>query len=169
MISRDVSFGLFWAPHLTIPNLLPFRGLRQVPCYIESEALYLLKLVMVSYEMQVGGSLLPASTLLLILNPEVPNTFLRISEKSSVGFQTWLKPLIACQQLYILGPNISLIFCPIHVVTFTLISNLATDYIQKRRGEPGLFSFEYNLSLKFDIKVKVTTWIGQKTQLQQGC
>ena len=27
--------------------------------------------------------------------------------------------------------------CPIHVVTFTLISNLATDYIQKRRGEPG--------------------------------
>ena len=35
--------------------------------------------------------------------------------------------------------------CPIHVVTFTLISNLATDYIQKRRGEPGLFSFEYNL------------------------
>ena len=46
------------------------------------------------------------------------------------------------------------IFCylrPIHVVTFTLISNLATDYIQKRRGEPG----------KIDIKVKVTTWIGQ--------
>ena len=32
--------------------------------------------------------------------------------------------------------------CPIHVVTFTLISNLATDYIQKRRGEPCLFSFE---------------------------
>ena len=30
---------------------------------------------------------------------------------------------------------------PLHVVTFTLISNLATDYIQKRRGEPGLFSF----------------------------
>ena len=26
-----------------------------------------------------------------------------------------------------------------------LISNLVTDYIQKRRGEPGLFSFEYNL------------------------
>ena len=36
--------------------------------------------------------------------------------------------------------------CPIHVVTFTLISNLATDYIKKRRGDPGLFSFEYNLS-----------------------
>ena len=36
--------------------------------------------------------------------------------------------------------------CPIHVITFTLISNLVTDYIQKRRGEPGLFSFEYNLS-----------------------
>ena len=35
-----------------------------------------------------------------------------------------------------------LVLCPIHVVTFTLISNLATDYIQKRRGEPGLFSFE---------------------------
>ena len=110
MISRDVSVGLFWAPHLTIPNQLPFRGLRQVPCYIESEALYLLKLVMVSYEIKVGGSLLPASTLLLILNPEVPNAFLRILEKFSVGFQTWLKPLIACQQLYILGPNMSLIF-----------------------------------------------------------
>ena len=40
------------------------------------------------------------------------------------------------------------LLCPIHVVTFTLISNLATDYIQKRRGEPGLFSFEYNLSRK---------------------
>ena len=26
-----------------------------------------------------------------------------------------------------------------------LISNLVTDYIQNRRGEPGLFSFEYNL------------------------
>ena len=26
-----------------------------------------------------------------------------------------------------------------------MISNLVTDYIQKRRGEPGLFSFEYNL------------------------
>jgi hypothetical protein len=25
---------------------------------------------------------------------------------------------------------------------------LATDYIQKRRGELGLFSFEYNLSPK---------------------
>ena len=26
-----------------------------------------------------------------------------------------------------------------------LISNLVTDYIQNRRGEPGLFSFDYNL------------------------
>ena len=38
--------------------------------------------------------------------------------------------------------------CPIHVLTFTLISILATDYIQKRRVEPGLFSSEYNLSPK---------------------
>ena len=36
--------------------------------------------------------------------------------------------------------------CPIHVVTFTLISILATDYIQKRRRELALFSLEYNLS-----------------------
>ena len=36
--------------------------------------------------------------------------------------------------------------CPIHVVSFTLISNLATDYIQKRRGQAFLFSFEFNLS-----------------------
>ena len=35
---------------------------------------------------------------------------------------------------------------PIHVVTFTLISILGTDYIQKRRGQALLFSFEYNLS-----------------------
>ena len=35
-----------------------------------------------------------------------------------------------------------------YVVTFTLISNLATDYIQKRRGEP----FEYNLSPKLISK-----------------
>ena len=39
-------------------------------------------------------------------------------------------------------------WCHIHVVTFSLISNLATDYIRKRRGEPDLFSFEYNLSPK---------------------
>ena len=31
-------------------------------------------------------------------------------------------------------------------VTFTLISNLATDFIQKRTGQALLFSFEYNLS-----------------------
>ena len=47
-----------------------------------------------------------------------------------------------------LFPTIYPCLCPTHVVTFTLISNLATDYIQKRRGEPGR------------IKVKVTTWIG---------
>ena len=47
-----------------------------------------------------------------------------------------------------------------YVVTFTLISNLVTDYIQERKGEPGLFSFEYDLSPKF--KVKVTTWIGHR-------
>ena len=35
--------------------------------------------------------------------------------------------------------------CPIHVVTFTLISTLATDYIQKRRGQALLFSFWYYL------------------------
>ena len=38
-----------------------------------------------------------------------------------------------------------LVKCPIHVVTFTLISILATDYIQKRRGQALLSSFEYNL------------------------
>jgi hypothetical protein len=35
--------------------------------------------------------------------------------------------------------------CPIHVVTFTLMSILITDYIQKRRGQALRFSFEYNL------------------------
>jgi hypothetical protein len=35
-----------------------------------------------------------------------------------------------------------------YLVTFILMSILATDYIQKRRGEPGL-------------KVKVTRWTGQ--------
>ena len=43
--------------------------------------------------------------------------------------------------------------CPIHVVLIDLISNLVTDYIQKRRGEPGLFSFEHIC----------TTWIGHVT------
>ena len=33
-----------------------------------------------------------------------------------------------------------------YIVTFTLISILVTDYIQKRRGQALLFSFEYNLS-----------------------
>ena len=41
--------------------------------------------------------------------------------------------------------TISTYLCPIHVVTFSLISILATDYIQKRRGQALLFSFEYNL------------------------
>ena len=40
-------------------------------------------------------------------------------------------------------------FCPINVVTFTLISILATDYIQKRRGQALLFSFEYNHVFNF--------------------
>ena len=62
---------------------------------------------------------------------------------------------------YIILPSNCTPSCPIHVVTFTLISNLATDYIQKRRGEEsGLFSFEYNLSPKLISNVKVTTWIG---------
>ena len=39
-----------------------------------------------------------------------------------------------------------------YIVTFAYISNLATVYIQKRRGEPGLFSFEYNLSPKLILK-----------------
>ena len=51
---------------------------------------------------------------------------------------------------------------PSHVVTFTLISNLVTDFIQKRRAEPGLFSFEYNPSPKL---IKVTTWIGHMTMI----
>ena len=42
--------------------------------------------------------------------------------------------------------------CPIHVVTFTLISILVTDFIQKKRGQALLY-----------IKVKVTTWIGHQT------
>ena len=43
--------------------------------------------------------------------------------------------------------------CPIHVVTLILISNLVSDYIQKRRGEPGLSSFEYNLLPIHEYKV----------------
>ena len=46
------------------------------------------------------------------------------------------------------NPKQNWAYCPIHVVSFTLISNLVTDYIQKRRRQPGLFSFEYNLSPK---------------------
>jgi hypothetical protein len=45
----------------------------------------------------------------------------------------------------VLSTNIVLVKnvdCPIHVVTFTLISNLVADYIQKRRGESGLFSYQ---------------------------
>ena len=45
-------------------------------------------------------------------------------------------------------------YCLIHVVMFSLISNLVSDYIQKRRGEPDLFSFEYNLLPKFISKQK---------------
>ena len=37
--------------------------------------------------------------------------------------------------------------CPIHVLTFTLISILATDYIQKIRGQAPLFCFEYKLDV----------------------
>ena len=64
-----------------------------------------------------------------------------------------------------------------------LISNLVTDYIQKRSGEPGLFSFEYNLLPKFHIKEnmsqlnsnlashQITTfiWLGLNFFLQKAC
>ena len=50
--------------------------------------------------------------------------------------------LTSGKQLFATLKKNCVLLCPIHVVTFTLISNLATDYIQKRRGEPGLFSFE---------------------------
>ena len=53
--------------------------------------------------------------------------------------------------------------CPIHVVTFTLTSNLVTDYIHKRRGE----AFEYMISVTkiADIKLKLTTRIGHMMSL----
>ena len=34
--------------------------------------------------------------------------------------------------------------CPIHVITFNLISILVTNYVQIRRRKVLLFSFEYN-------------------------
>ena len=58
----------------------------------------------------------------------------------------WLE--LAWQYIAMTRNNLSIIrisLCPIHVVIFTLISNLVTDYIQKRRGQALLFSFEYNL------------------------
>ena len=36
-------------------------------------------------------------------------------------------------------------WCMVHVVHKNLISILVTDYIQKRRGQALLFSFEYNM------------------------
>ena len=44
---------------------------------------------------------------------------------------------------FVLPPLILLAFL---VVTFTLTSILATDYIQRRRGQALLFSFEHDLS-----------------------
>ena len=38
-------------------------------------------------------------------------------------------------------------FCLVHVVHDNLISILVIDYIQKRRGQALLFSFEYKLLL----------------------
>ena len=45
--------------------------------------------------------------------------------------------------------------CPIHVVTFTLISILATDYIQMKKGQALFFWVA-----KFDTKEKMTKWTG---------
>ena len=36
-----------------------------------------------------------------------------------------------------------------------------------RRGYALFFSFDYNLLLKFDIKVKVSTWIAHKIKKKQ--
>ena len=47
----------------------------------------------------------------------------------------------------------------IHVVVKNFISILVTDYIQKRRGQALLFSFEYNLL------PTLISWIGQKCTL----
>ena len=54
--------------------------------------------------------------------------------------------------LCVITLNYGFSLCPIHVVTFTLISSLVTDYIQKRRGQALLSSFEYNLSPKLISK-----------------
>ena len=49
--------------------------------------------------------------------------------------------------------------CLIHVVTFTLISILVTDYIQKRRGQALLFSFEYNLLPNLTLNFNTTYYM----------
>ena len=68
-----------------------------------------------------------------------------LRQKHKLGFSCTLK--------YIPGTTYrSLVFCHIHAVTFTLISNFAADIIQKRREEPCLFSFEYNLTPKLVSK-----------------
>ena len=38
---------------------------------------------------------------------------------------------------------IDILICPIHVVTFTLISILVTDYIQKRRGQARHYNLRF--------------------------
>ena len=72
-------------------------------------------------------------------------TLLDLSDLGGVFWEKWSLSYQLLTPWFIL-------FCTIHVVTFSLISNLATDYIQKRRGQPGLFSFEYNLSPKLISK-----------------
>ena len=45
---------------------------------------------------------------------------------------------------------------PEGLVDTLLIQNMATDYIQKRRGEPGLFSLEYqNWCQSFTTKGRI--------------
>ena len=63
-----------------------------------------------------------------------------------------VKKLILQVSLRVGPSQIKLPLCPIHVVTFTLISNLATDVIQKRIGHALLLSFEYSLSPKLISK-----------------
>ena len=72
-------------------------------------------------------------------------TFQKMSMTKSVLLKWYFSTTTKNRKIRIIFDIENWFWCLVHVVHKHLISILVTDYIQKRRGQALLFSFEYNL------------------------
>ena len=88
--------------------------------------------------------------LMLMENMSKENGETAIATVKQVYHFWFIKPMKKCKKCFLYksaatptnqSPPLLRHLCPIHVVTFTLISILSTNYIQKRRDQALFFSF----------------------------